>query len=161
MPIRLGWMVVTVLAYGVVGGHLLYSHVWDVHGGLAWTSTARWRVGWAALVFLASTRWLARRHPARGAWWVSLPASGAFLLGAAAAWGMLEYQMLGSEHPWDTDIPDSLAYCVNCARRAPILRQTLLAAVIGTAAAAVLAPLVVRALNAWGRDRSPAPGPRR
>lgn len=147
MRIRFGWLIATALAYGIVGGWLLYTHLWDVHGGLAWTPAAVTRLVWAAFVFLASTLWLALRHPARGGRWMALHAGGAFLLGAAATWGMVEYQMLGSEHPWDTDIPDFLAYCLGCAQRAPIVRQTLLATLMGTIAAAVLAPLAARAVN--------------
>ena len=150
MRIRFTWLMGTALAYGLVGGHLLYSDLWGIDGGLAWTSTARWRLGWAAFVFLTSTAWLARRHRTRGNAWMALHASGAFLLGAAAAWAMVEYRMLGSEHPWDTDIPDFLAYCIYCARRAPIIRQTLLAALIGSIATAVLAPLVARAVRGGG-----------
>lgn len=151
MRIRWEWLTATALAYGLIGGYLLYSHLWDVQGGLARTPTARGRAAWAAFVFLTSTFWLARRNPGRGGGWMALHASGAFLLGAAAAWGMVEYLMRGSEHPWDTDIPDFLASCVNCAQRAPIVRQTRIAALSGTVAAAVLAPRVVRALD---RSRS-------
>jgi hypothetical protein len=146
MRIRLAWLIGTALAYGIVGGYLLYTHLWDVNGGLAWTSTAFARLGWAAFVFLASTLWLARRHPTQRASWVALHAAGAFLLGAAAAWGVVEYFMLGSQHPWNTDLPGNLRYC-SCARRIPIIRHTLLAALSGTIATAVLAPLIARIVN--------------
>lgn len=159
MRIRFAWLIGTALAYGIAGGHLLYAHLWDAGGGLAWTPTARWRLAWAAFVFLVSTAWLGRRHRTRGGAWMALHASGAFLLGAGAAWGMVEFLMLGSEHPWDTDIPDFLANCIDCARRAPIVRQTLGSAFAGTVASAVLAPMLARAVGDH-RPRSGAAEPR-
>jgi hypothetical protein len=147
MRIRFAWLIGTALAYGIIGGYLLYTHLWDANGGLAWTPTAFVRLGWAAFVFLASTLWLTRRHPTQRDGWVALIAAGAFLLGAAVAWGVVEYHMLGSEHPWDTDIPGDMLYCIDCARRVPIIRQTLLAALAGTIATAVLAPLIARVVH--------------
>ena len=65
------------------------------------------------------------------------------MLGAAATWGVLEYRMTGSQHPWNTEIPDGL-YCLDCAPRLPMIRQTLVATLLGALAAAGLAPLVAR-----------------
>ncbi len=147
MRIRVGWLATTALAYGIAGGWLLYAHLWDVNGGLAWTPAATARVLWAVFVLLGSTLWLARLHPPRGDRWMALHASAAFLLGAAAAWGIAEFLMRGSWQPRDADIREGMRYCMDCAQRAPILRQALLAALAGTIAAAVLAPRVARAVN--------------
>lgn len=141
---RVRWLIATALGYGLVGGHLLFGQLWDEHGGLAWTQTATVRLVWAVAVFLVSTAVLARCHLAPGKGWIARHAAVAFLLGAAVAWVTLEYLMLGSEHPWDTDIPGFMLYCIDCGRRAPIVRQTLLATLVGTGAAAGLAPLVAR-----------------
>lgn len=143
---RVRWLIVTALAYGVVGGHLLLAQLWDEHGGLAWTRTATERLVWALVVFLVSILLLARRHPGRGGW-MALHAAVAFLLGAAVAWSTVELLMLHSEHPWDNDVADFLLYCIDCARRAPIIRQTLIASGIGTVVAAGLAPLVARVVR--------------
>ncbi len=154
MRMRLGWLVLTAAAYGVYGGWLLYQHLWDANSGLAWTSIAWDRLLWAAGVFLLSTRSLARRHPAAPAGWLALHAAGAFVAGAALAWCEVEYWMTRSEHPWDTDVDNLFMYCLDCVPRRPIIRQTVIATLIGSIAAAGLAPLVARVARRGGRRRA-------
>lgn len=149
MRIRLGWLVATAAAYSVVGGWLLYDHMWNSLVGLDWTNAALIRITWAAMVFVISTVVLARQKPALQARWLMLHATGAFLVGAAFTWGVLEYRMTGSEHPWDTDVDDSFQSCLSCAPRMLILRQSIGAAAVGAILTAGLAPLVAR----WARPR--------
>jgi hypothetical protein len=54
-------------------------------------------------------------------------------------------------HPWDTDVPDRYV-CLDCAPRLPMIRQTLVATLLGTIAAAGLAPLVARVAR-YGKPR--------
>lgn len=148
MRIRLGWVLATAAAYGVVGGELLYAHLWDDGSGLAWTETARIRLAWAAGVFLISSWLLARRNPSAPARWLALRTAAAFAIGAVVTWSMVEYRMTGSQHPWDTVVPPP-SECLDCALRAPIIRQTVIATLVGSIAAAGLTPLVAR----WARPR--------
>jgi hypothetical protein len=154
MRIRMGWVLATATAYGVVGGWLLYDHMWNSGVGLDWTDTAVVRIAWAAVVFVVSTLVLAQRIPAEPVRWLVLHVAGAFLTGAVFAWVSLEYWMTGSEHPWDTDVDHFLSSCVSCAPRMLILRQSMIAAAAGTSLAAGLAPLVAR--PARPRIRRPA-----
>jgi hypothetical protein len=144
----------TAAGYGLGGGWLLFQHVWAFDYGRAWTDTATLRLAWAVAVFLASTAWLARRSRAVPARWLALHAAGAFVAGAALTWGVLEYWMAGNEHGWDTDYDHIVASCFDCVPRAAIIRQTILATLVGSIAAAGLAPLVVRVA---GRARGAEP----
>lgn len=147
MRIQFGWLLATAAAYGVPGGWLLYDHVWSSGSGLAWTDLAGVRIGWAAVVFLFSSYWLARRNAGLSTRPVAVHVVAAFLLGGVVGWGVLEYLMSGGPHPWDTQAcagrgPECV--CISCAPRMLIVRQTLIAAMLGAVAAAGLAPLVAR-----------------
>ena len=152
MRMRVAWLIATALAYGVVGGSLFDSAIWGGNHGLAWTRASIARVYWAAAVLLVSTIWLALRHPSSARGWISLHAGAAFLIGAIVTWGVADLLVRGSQHGWDTNLPSEFAgrfiYCT-CAPRSLLLRQTFIATVIGTIAAAALAPLVARTASAF------------
>lgn len=150
MRIRYGWLLATAAAYGVVGGWLLYSHIWDSGHGLEWTEDAVVRISWAVAVFLFSTTRLARREGALSTGSVALHAVVAFLLGSAAGWGVLEYKMAGDWHGWEFD---SRAIYSTGAPRHLIMRQTLAAVSVACVAVAALAPLVAWAAR-WALRRS-------
>lgn len=157
MRIRVGWLLATAVAYGLIGGTLLFCSLWEPGQGLTWTQTTTQRLGWALLVFLSSTMWLARRSPALPPRRVALHAAASFVLGAAVTWLALEYQMTGSQHPWDTEVARLGYHCLGCPLRMPILRQTLVATLLGTIAAAGLAPLIARAVRRVRLVRSAEP----
>lgn len=145
---RVRWMMATALAYGLPGGRLLYDQLWEAGRGLTWTRDSTERVLWTLAIFLVSTAWMARQHPEQRSGWIATHAASAFLLGAAIGWGVVELNMaFFAPHPWDTDAPSFLRECINCAQRAPIVRQTLIATALGTMAAAGLAPLVARVVR--------------
>lgn len=150
MGIRLGWVLTTAAAYGVVGGELLYAHLWDAGFGPGWTDTARIRLAWATSVFLISTWLLVRRNPYAPARWLAFHSAAAFVIGAAVAWSMVEYRMTGSQHPWDTVVPPP-SECLDCARRAPIILQTVIVTLVGSITAAGLTPLMARSASPRGR----------
>jgi hypothetical protein len=147
MASRWKWLVATMLAYGIAGGYLFDSAIWGGNHGLSWSRDSAMRVYWAAAVFLISTVWLARRHPSGGPGRIALHAGAAFLAGAVVAWEVADALVGASQHGWDSDDPDEFParflYC-SCAPRAALLRQTVIAAAVGTIAAAAVSPLVAR-----------------
>lgn len=157
MTIRPAWLLGTVAAYALPGGSLAFGYMWEQGDGLGWTNTATHRLAWAATVFLVSTVVLSRRNPSASTRWIVIHAVLAFVLGAAGTWGVLENQMTGSQHPWDTEVPGGV-YCLDCAPRLPMIRQTLVATLLGALAAAGLAPLVARVARHGWRRRIAAPG---
>ena len=148
MRIRSRWLTATVLAYGIVGAHLFYAAIWEsADHGLSWSDASAGRVRWAAIVFLESTFWLVFRYRMQGAW-LALHAAAAFLAGTGVAWWLTDWMVDGSQHGWDRHFGGEFFYC-SCAPRGPILRQTIIAALVGTASASVLAPAIGRAVRRW------------
>jgi hypothetical protein len=123
MASRWKWLVATMLAYGIAGGYLFDSAIWGGNHGLSC------------------------RHPSGGPGRIALHAGAAFLAGAVVAWEVADALVGASQHGWDSDLPDEFLgrflYC-SCAPRAALLRQTLIAAAVGTIAAVAVAPLVAR-----------------
>lgn len=158
MRIHFGWLLAAAVAYGVPGGWLLEDHIWNSAHGLDWSPTAHVRIAWATLVSLSTTVWLARRERGLSTGAVAAHAFAAFLLGAAASWGVLELLATQWQHPWDAWVSRAFegAVCLDCPARSLIIRQTMLAVSMGLVAVAAVAPLVAWVARRSAKDSRPA-----